>query len=183
MTKEFYIKDRVAHSNTDISNYFYLSSPSISHTNVTPELIKEHGFEKIERDAIADTKQVESIRKTIIFSKYKHLEIRYYRLGDNEMPHLSICGYEFNKKYNDFEQIGQCQEEITKGTRLMGFVEKWNPHHLHSLTLEEYEDLKKDIDNLLLFKLEIKGTFSPVIIADGSLSLSDLARTHVKYFK
>ncbi len=83
------------------------------------------------------------LSKTIIFN------VEYYTLLTNKKPHFSTSADEFCRSKKDFRRCGQAQEELTKGFRAARqFYKKWDAHHLHELTEEQYNEMVADLDVL-----------------------------------
>ena len=81
--------------------------------------------------------------KTVIF------EVQYYTLGNNSHPHFSTSAAEFCRNKCDFRCCGQAQNDLLKTHPVAKrFYQKWDVHHLKSLTSELYAELQADLENL-----------------------------------
>ena len=81
------------------------------------------------------------ITKKVIF------EVSYYTLGSNKHPYFATSAASFNQPKSDFNQCGQCQNDVLRGEALK-FYKKWDHLHLEDLTLDEYAGIVSDIDEL-----------------------------------
>ena len=54
----------------------------------------------------------------------------------------------FNTRNTDFEQCGQCQDELLPQGSARKFWEKWDRYHLTRLTADQEKELEKDIEPL-----------------------------------
>jgi hypothetical protein len=86
-----------------------------------------------------------ALSKTIMFN------ISYYTLRSNKNPYFSTSADFFNKPKTDFSRCGQCQDDATKAyPKARNFYKKWDNKHLQQLTNEEYQELIKDVEVLML---------------------------------
>lgn len=81
--------------------------------------------------------------KTIIF------EVNYYTLSNNKTPHFSTSSCQFCRNKRDYIQGGQAQESLLNSYPVaMRFFKKWNAFHLHDLTLDQYKEMRADLEKL-----------------------------------
>lgn len=73
-------------------------------------------------------------------------EVEYYTLGNNQNPYFATTVFKFNQPKTDWEQGGQAQERLLpKNSKAYKFYKKWDKLHIHNLTQEEYNEIRKDI--------------------------------------
>lgn len=83
------------------------------------------------------------LTKTIIF------EVRFYTLSNNTAPHFATSAAQFCRNKRDFNQCGQAQKSLLRGfPPAMRFFKKWDSLHLHDLTPEQYEEMRRDLEEL-----------------------------------
>ena len=76
-------------------------------------------------------------------------EVDYYTLYENGHARFSTSAAELLKNKLDYKRAGQCQNDLLKDFPVaMSFFKKWDVHHLHDLTEEQYADLRKDMEVL-----------------------------------
>ncbi len=82
-------------------------------------------------------------------SKLVIFEVNYYTLGSNSTPHFTTSSAEFCRSKKDFSRCGQSQESLLPKLGLAyRFYKKWDNKHLNDLTLEEYQEMTKDLEEL-----------------------------------
>lgn len=81
------------------------------------------------------------INKTVIF------EVSYYTLGTNKSPYFSTSAAVFNRLKSDFNQCGQCQEDLLFGDAKKFFY-KFDSLHLKDLSENDYISIIEDIELL-----------------------------------
>ena len=72
-----------------------------------------------------------------IDGEFKKFEVNFYRLHSNKTPH-------FATKYQGWQK----QEEMDKNHPAYTFYKKWNVFHTHNMTIEEWLEMKNDLDEL-----------------------------------
>ena len=83
------------------------------------------------------------LSKLIIFN------VDYYTLGSNSSAHFSTSADEFVRNKKDFGRCGQAQDDLLKGFNVaMAFYKKWDNKHLSDLTIDEYNEMTKDLEKL-----------------------------------
>lgn len=83
------------------------------------------------------------VTRTITF------EVEYYTLGSNSSPYFSTSANVFNRPKTDYNQCGQCQEDVLpRGSKAYQFYKKWDDKHLLDLTESEYEEMVSDLEAL-----------------------------------
>ena len=83
------------------------------------------------------------VTRTITF------EVEYYTLGSNSSPYFSTSANVFNRPKTDYNQCGQCQEDVLpRGSKAYHFYKKWDDKHLLDLTESEYEEMITDLETL-----------------------------------
>lgn len=82
------------------------------------------------------------INKMIIFS------VEYGAIKSNTNWHFATSASKFIKSKRDWEICGQCQEDVLKNTKAFKFWKKWDSLHCQNLTIEQYQELLQDIEEL-----------------------------------
>ena len=72
-----------------------------------------------------------------IDGEFQKFEVNFYRLHSNKTPH-------FATKYQGWQK----QEEMDKNHPAYTFYKKWNVFHTHNMTIEEWLEMKNDLDEL-----------------------------------
>lgn len=81
--------------------------------------------------------------RTIIF------EVRYCTIGNNPTPDFATSAAQYARNKRDYTRCGQAQPDLLKGYRTaMAFFKKWDAHHLHTLTPEQYAEMRADLEAL-----------------------------------
>lgn len=76
-------------------------------------------------------------------------EVRYNHVGSNKDADFATSAMQFTRNKKSYTSAGQCQEEVLpKESEAYKFYQKWDSKHLHSLSVEEYSDLMKDLETL-----------------------------------
>lgn len=66
-----------------------------------------------------------------------------------QQPYFSTSGFALNHVRSNWKHGGQCQRNILpKGSLLYKFFEKWDVLHTKPLTMEQFKELKQDIEEL-----------------------------------
>ena len=82
-------------------------------------------------------------------SKLVIFEVNYYTLGSNEKPYFSTSANEFCRNKKDFYRCGQAQDDLLpKNSVAMQFYKKWDNKHCQDLTIDEYNEMVKDLEQL-----------------------------------
>ena len=83
------------------------------------------------------------LTKTIIF------EVNYYTLNKNTNPYFTTAAAQFYRNKRDFSRCGQAQKTLLRGfPPAMQFFKKWDGLHLHNLTINQYEEMRQDLEKL-----------------------------------
>lgn len=98
-------------------------------------LLKEQGFANAKDNTVKVSIAVPNIDKDLDEDVF---EVAYYRLEPNACPHFATkyCG-------------SQNQEEMDHSHPAYAFYKKWEVFHLHEMTLEEWHEMKTDLDELV----------------------------------
>lgn len=103
-----------------------------SHNRVCDNLLKAQGF------ATDKENHIEQSIKIKVGDEIHTFEVKYYRLGHNKTPH-------FTTSY-----IGwQNQNDMPHNHPAYAFYEKWGVFHLGVMTIEEWTEMKSDLDELI----------------------------------
>lgn len=95
--------------------------------------------EQIKKEFLAAFK----VTKMIIF------EVNYYTLSTNKRAHFTTQANEFIRSKRDWARCGQAQEHILpKNSAAYKFYKKWDEKHLNDLTIEEYQEMINDLEEL-----------------------------------
>ena len=65
-----------------------------------------------------------------------------------QQPYFSTCANELNRNRSGFSRCGQAQKELLENPHLVAFYEKWDVYHLENLSMEQYNELVKDVNEL-----------------------------------
>lgn len=66
-----------------------------------------------------------------------------------QQPYFSTSGGILNHIRSDWNQCGQCQSYILpSGSLFRNFFDKWDTLHIKRLTMEQYNELVKDLEEL-----------------------------------
>jgi len=69
--------------------------------------------------------------------------------AQGQQPYFATSGCVLNYIRSDYNRCGQCQHDILqKGSLFYKFFEKWDVLHTKSLTMEQFNELKQDIEEL-----------------------------------
>lgn len=104
-------------------------------------------------------------------SKRTFFSIRYGKLGHlSQDPYFVTSAEELNRNRDDYDICGQAQEILTN-EKLLNFFNKWDKFHLKILTLDKYEELIEDIENLKENVPYIEGeSFADIVEFDRKLN-------------
>ncbi|MBP5457843.1 MAG: hypothetical protein J6Y37_15235 [Paludibacteraceae bacterium] len=85
----------------------------------------------------------------IQLDKLRIFEVSYYYCGDNDEPYFSTCAGEFCRNKRDFVHCGQCQKDVCAGSAAATwFYEKWDKHHIHKLSGDDWLEMMLDLKDL-----------------------------------
>lgn len=106
----------------------------------TNEILKANGLPSYE-DAFTITFRV----------KKKHFfTVQFGELKSHtQQPYFSTIGYVLNHNRSNYNRCGQCQSDILpKYSLFRNFFDKWDTLHTQSLTMEQYNELLQDLEEL-----------------------------------
>jgi len=84
--------------------------------------------------------------------KMRIFEVNFHTIKGNSSPHFSTSAAMFVRNKRDYKQCGQCQEYVLGeplSAKAMLFYEKWDKHHLSSLSDDDlYREMRDDLSKL-----------------------------------
>lgn len=90
-----------------------------------------------------------SISLTFRDRKKSFFEVKYGEHGHGSQdPYFSTSAGILNYGRTDWDSCGQGQDHVLKNSKLIRFYEKWDKKHLSVLTLSEFKELEKDLNDL-----------------------------------
>ncbi|MBP1047120.1 hypothetical protein I6N96_12635 [Enterococcus sp. BWM-S5] len=90
-----------------------------------------------------------SFEVSIRVGKGTYFQVEYGSLKANQKPYFSTSACKFNKNLRDYDSGGQAQKDLLRaGSLAMDFYNKWDKFHTCCLTIEEYEQMKKELASL-----------------------------------
>ena len=69
-------------------------------------------------------------------------------VNPNQDPYFSTSALIMNHIRSDWNGGGQAQKRLLKNKHLVRFFNKWDVKHLHPLSVDEYKELIRDIEEL-----------------------------------
>lgn len=84
---------------------------------------------------------------TFVTGRGVTFEVNYRTLASNAKPYFATSAGVFNQPRTDYNQCGQCQDEVLTG-EAKKFYKKWDKLHLKDLTDKQYKELVSDIEVL-----------------------------------
>lgn len=95
------------------------------------------------------------------------------KYGENDYvsqdPYFATEAGLYDPKIRDYDTCGQAQESVlTKGALAWNFYEKWDPNHIKVMTLEAYDEMIQDLN-------ELKEVY-PFVVGDDIDDLKELEK-------
>jgi hypothetical protein len=136
------------------------NSNSMEETNL---ILKENNLPSYENAFIV----------TFRLAKKKLFHVTFGGLKSHtQQPYFATSGTQLNHNRSGLSRGGQCQESIlSKNTLAYKFYEKWNKLHIKELTMEQYNELVQDMEELKAKYNHIESTyFSEIVKFDREFS-------------
>lgn len=109
--------------------------------NENNEQLKRSGFATYDDQFI----EVIDINDTINGNLYL-FEVSYLYVDNNQYPYLSISLFDGCKTFLGEDSSLFCDHTFSRYTIIKAFIDKWKYHVGTTITTEEYEEIKKDIN-------------------------------------
>lgn len=96
-----------------------------------------------------ENENLECFASAFKISPYVVFEVRYNHVGSNQEADFATSAEVLNRRKSDYVQGGQCQDSVLpQGSPALAFYQKWDSKHLSTLSEEEYNEMKSDLQEL-----------------------------------